>query len=151
MTDRLGRARWRAAGTALLLLVAGAVLGIMADRHLLSRPDTHEMPLTAEALVARLDLTVAEEARLRTVLDSLHADMAGVVQQGPDAMGAVARDAHRRIEAALPARVLPAFRDWIREHHDEAMRRMHGTLLDAAGIYRDDSANAHREGHTRRP
>lgn len=117
---------WRAAGTAALLLVAGGAMGVLADRLWLSPPETHAPPLTAEAMAARLGLSSAEEAHLRALLDSLHAEIVAVVQQNPDSLQAAVRNAQLRIEAALPPDARSEFRAWMQEHHRQMMGRMHG-------------------------
>jgi hypothetical protein len=116
----------RAAGAAALLLLTGGVMGVLVDRVWLSPPETHAMPLTAEAMAARLDLTSAEEARLRALLDSLRAEIHAVVQRAPDSLGTAVRNAQRRIESALPPPARSEFRAWVLEHHAQLMDRMHG-------------------------
>lgn len=115
---------WRAGGAAALLLVTGGAMGVLVDRHWLSPPEVEATPLTAEAMAARLDLSSADEARLRALLDSLHAEIHAVVQQDPDSLRAAVRDAQRRIEAVLPADARPEFRAWMQEHHERMMGRM---------------------------
>ncbi|MBI4421971.1 MAG: hypothetical protein HY560_14195 [Gemmatimonadetes bacterium] len=121
---------WRAAGTAALLLVTGGVMGVLVERLWLSPPETRATPLTAEAMAARLGLSSAEEAHLRALLDSLHAEIQAVVQQDPDALNAAVRNAQLRIEAALPPEARSEFRAWMQEHHDRIMGRMHGRPMD---------------------
>lgn len=125
--------RWRAAGTAALLLVAGGALGVVADRLWLSPPPAEATPLTAEAMATRLELSASEAAHVRSLLDSLHAEILTVVRQSPDSLGTAVRNAHQRIEAALPPEDRSAFRAWIREHHEQMMGRMqrdvpHGSM-----------------------
>jgi hypothetical protein len=115
-------ARWRAAGTAALLLVSGGVMGVLVDRLWLSLPGAHAAPLTAEAMSQRLGLTSAEEARLRTLLDSLHVE---ILDQSPDSLATAVRNAQLRIETALPPGARAEFRAWIQEHHEQLRGRMH--------------------------
>lgn len=117
-------ARWRAAGTAALLLLAGGAMGIVADRLWLSPAPVEAAPLTAEAMATRLDLSASEAAHVRALLDSLHAEILVILQQNPDGLATKVRDAHRRIEAALPVDVRPEFHAWIRQHHDQMMNRV---------------------------
>lgn len=140
-------ARWRAAGTAALLLVTGGVMGVLADRIWLSPPELRATPLTAEAMAARLGLASAEEAHVRALLDSLHAEILTVVEQGPDSLRMAVRNAQHRIEAALPPDVRPEFRAWMREHHDRMNRRMHGVTIDSAEMHRPDSSGAPDREH----
>ena len=132
MTKRTGDARWQAAGAAALLLLSGGAMGVLVDRLWLSPPAVHATPLTAEAMAARLDLSIAEEARVRTLLDSLHTEIVAVVEQGPDALRSAARDAHHRIEAALPPGARAEFRVWMQEQHQQLLGRMHGGMEDHA-------------------
>lgn len=116
--------RLRAAGSAALLLLAGGAMGVTADRLWLSPPEVEAAPLTAEAMATHLDLSASEAAHVRALLDSLHAEILVVLQQNPDALASTVRDAHRRIEAALPVDVRPEFQAWIRRHHDQMMDRV---------------------------
>ena len=114
----------RATSAAALLFVAGGVTGVLVDRALLSPTEIYATPLTADAMAKHLGLSPAHEARIRALLDSLHAEMAAHVQVGPDALGAAAKAAQERIEAALPLEARTQFRAWMREHHDQLMGRM---------------------------
>jgi hypothetical protein len=127
------RAWRRAMGTAALLFVSGAVMGILVDRHWLAPPDAEATPLTADAMVARLGLSPAEETRVRGLLDSLHAE---ILQKSPDSLPAAVAEAQRRIEAALPADVRPGFRAWMEEHHQRFRHRMHGPAADHGMMHR---------------
>jgi hypothetical protein len=143
---------WRAAGTAALLLVTGGVMGVLVDRLWLSPHDVHATPLTAEAMAARLDLSSADEARLRALLDSLDAEIRALVQRAPDSLGAAARSTQLRIEAALPPDARAEFRAWMQEHHEQAMGRMHGGPMDhrmphgreSSGVLSEDRDRRHR-------
>lgn len=132
-------ARWRAAGTAALLLVAGGVMGVGVDRLWLSPPEPHTAPLTAEAMVARLGLSSDEDAHLRALLDSLHTEIAAVVQQDPDSLRTAVRNAQQRIEAALPARARSEFRAWMQERHEQLMDRMHDRPMDHGRMHEGES------------
>lgn len=130
MSEWIERARLRAMGTAALLVVSGAAMGILVDRLWLSPPPAQASSLTAEGMAARLGLSPTEEARLRGLLDSLHAE---IVRQGPDSLGVTVRDAQRRIEETLPPDARSEFRAWMREHHERMMHRMHGGPRDHGG------------------
>lgn len=119
--------RWRAAGTAALLLLTGAVTGVLVDRFWLSQRGTHAAPLTAEAMAARLDLSSAEKAHVSALLDSLHAD---ILHHSPDSLGPAVRNAQLRIEAALRPDARAEFRAWMQEHHQQLRGRMHGRRTD---------------------
>lgn len=123
------RAWWRAAGTAALLLVSGGVMGVVVDRLWLAPRELQAAPLTAEAMASRLGLSSEDEAHLRVLLDSLHAEILAAVQQGPDSLRAAVRSAQHRIEASLSVEARAQFREWIQEHHQQ-MRRMHGGRRD---------------------
>lgn len=148
MTTWADGARWRAAGTALLLLVAGGVVGVAMDRLWLSRSRTEVAPLTAEAMAARLDLSSSEETRLRALLDSLHSEVLTVVDRRPDSLRTVVHVAQQRIEAALPAGARVEFRNWMNEHH-ERLARMHGGSTEHGATHRAPPAGGHAEPHRR--
>ena len=122
MSTWTDRARWRAMGTAALLVVSGGVIGILVDRLWLSPPEAQATALTPDAMAAHLGLSAAEQAHLRTVLDSLHAELFG---QGADSLPTAVRNAQLRIEAALPPDARPGFRAWMQEHHEQLRHRMH--------------------------
>jgi hypothetical protein len=118
--------RWKAGVAALLLMLAGGVLGVAADRLWLRHAHGAGMALTADALAAHLDLGPAEEARMRALLDSMHVEVAAAAAEGPEALQAVARRAYERLELALPPDARPAFRAWMEGHHHQMMRRLGG-------------------------
>jgi len=125
-----GSARGKAGVAALLLLVTGFALGVVVDRAWLTVPaEAAAMPLTAEALVSHLDLRPGDEARVRALLDSMHADVTAAAVQGPDALAMAAQSAHQRIEAALPPDARPGFRAWVEGHHRQMMERMGGEAM----------------------
>ena len=125
--------RGKAAAAAVFLLLAGGVSGVLIDRQFLLPPDVEEMPLTSQAMAARLDLAPAEEARMRALLDSMHAEVTVAAQLGPDSLAVTARRVHARVEAALPPGARPAFRAWMHEHHRELIRRMGSGRGDPSG------------------
>ncbi|MCA1789291.1 MAG: hypothetical protein LC667_05365 [Thioalkalivibrio sp.] len=107
---RSAPARLRAAGTAFLLLVAGAALGVTADRLWVAPAQAASgMALTPDAMSARLGLSDTEAARLSTLLDSLHTTVTAAAAEGPEALRAATDAAHRRIAASLrPSRDRPS-------------------------------------------
>jgi hypothetical protein len=118
-------ARWRAAGTAVLLLLIGAVLGITVDRLWLSPPTSQAASLTVETMASRLGLSSMEERRLGALLDSLHAEILAAIAHGPDSLRAATDAAHRRIDASLPVEARPGFHAWMQEHHEQLMHGLH--------------------------
>jgi len=114
-------ARWRAIGSAVLLLVTGAAIGITVDRLWISAPTVEAAPLTAESMVARLGLSEAEGRRLNALLDTLHADLSAALVRGPDALREATDAAHRRIHASLPPEARADFHVWMQEHHEQMM------------------------------
>lgn len=146
MNDWSPDARWRTVLTATLLLVAGGVMGVVADRLWRSAAETHATPLTADAMAAHLGLSSPEEAELRALLDSLDTEIRAVVQRDPDSLRTVVQSAHRRIEAALPADARAGFRAWMHEHHLQLMSRMHGAHRDHGASLepRSDSVGDHQ-------
>ena len=109
------RGRWRAGVAALSLILAGGLLGVAGDRLWLRHSHGSDSALTADALVAHLDLRPAAEARMRALLDSLHVEIA-----------ATAHQAHERLDAALPEDTRPVFRQWMEHHHRAMLRRLGG-------------------------
>jgi hypothetical protein len=126
-------ARRRAVATAGLLLFVGAVTGVLVDRLWLLPRTVEATPLTVRAMAARLDLAPPEEARVLTLLDSMHAELLTAAEHGPDSLRTAARNAHQRLEAALPPRARPEFRAWIQDHHHQLMERMGGARMHAPG------------------
>jgi len=124
MKERTPRAHARTAAAAALLVLAGGLAGIAVDRLWILPSEAPASPLTVDALVERLGLDGPEEAEIRALMDSLHAEVVTAARAGPDSLAAAARSAHRRIEGALPADARPAFRAWVRDHHGHAMGRL---------------------------
>jgi len=136
-------ARGKAGVAALLLLLTGFALGLVVDRVWLLVPEATAMPLTAEALVSHLDLLPSDEARVRALLDSMHADVTAAAAQGPDALAMAAQSAHQRIEAALPPDARPGFRAWVEGHHRQMMERMGGGAMMHDGSMMHDGPGMH--------
>lgn len=124
MNDSNGSARRKAGMIAALLLLAGGLAGVLVDRLWLLPRGHDSMPLTAQALAARLDLDTSEEARIRALLDSMHTDVTAAARHGPDSLAATARTAHMRLEAAIPPHSRAEFRAWLVDHHRQMMERM---------------------------
>ena len=144
-------ARWRAAATAALLLVAGAVMGVLVDRLWVSQPETHVRPLTAEAMAARLGLSASEAAHVQALLGSLYMEMHAAVRQGPDSLRTAVWNAQLRIEAALPPDARSEFRAWMQEQYEHMMGRMHGGPLDPGRRHGGGSVGPERtKSHDRR-
>ncbi|HUF51004.1 MAG TPA: hypothetical protein VMN60_09240 [Longimicrobiales bacterium] len=118
------RAGRRASAAAALLLLAGGLLGIVVDRLWLMPRQTGAMPLTAQAMVARLDLDATQEVRIRALLDSIHAEILAAAAHGPDSLRAATHGVQHRLEAALPPERRTEFRDWMHEHHRQLIQRM---------------------------
>jgi hypothetical protein len=126
MKDWQRRSRRKAAAAATLLLLTGGLLGVLVDRVWLLPREAQAAPLTSQAMASHLNLAPAEEARIRALLDSMHAEVTAAAQQGPDSLRVAARSAHLRLEAALPPEARPEFRLWMRDQHRRMMDRMGG-------------------------
>lgn len=122
---------WKGALVATLLLLVGVVAGVSADRiwlrHGVAAPAAAS--LTPEAMARALDLDPVQDARVRSVLDSLQVEVGQALQSGPDSLGTVARRARQRLEQALPADRRARFRDWMQEHHARMMDQMGGGAM----------------------
>ena len=146
--DRATRLRARAAGTALLLLLAGAVIGIVVDRAWISPSPAEGMALTPDAMSEHLGLTPAEEARLVSLLDSLHVEVMAAAADGPEALRAATDAAHRRIAASLRPEARPAFHAWMQERREHMMGRMQpgamhqGMMRGFPGMGRDSTGRS---------
>jgi hypothetical protein len=122
------KARMRAGGAAVLLLFAGAVLGIAVDRTWNSPTPSEARSLTAGAMAERLGLTSEEEAQLNLLLDSVHTRIIVAAEEGPEALRLATEAAHRRIEASLPPGARDTFHAWMQEHREHMMHHLrHGT------------------------
>lgn len=144
-TGAMRGARWKAALTALLLLLTGAALGIAADRLWLTGPsEAGAAPLTVDAMARFLDLSPADRARVQRLLDSLEVEVAAASRAGPDSLRTVARRARTRLEDALPAGARSEFHQWMQSHHQRMMERMHGP--GGMPMHRDGAMPMHRDG-----
>jgi hypothetical protein len=148
MTQWTADGRWRAAAAATFLLLAGGVMGVLADRHWLSPPPVEASPLTADAMTTRLGLSSAEAARIRALLDSLHADIHTAVGHGPDSLQGAIRNAQWRIENALPLEARSEFRAWMREQYQHTMEHMRDRMHDGRMDHRPGHGRDPREAHT---
>lgn len=117
-------ARLRSGGTAALLVLSGALLGIAADRFWLSQGEPVDAALTADTLADHLGLDPAAEASLSALLDTLHAEILSAAAFGPDSLQAKVDHAHRRIAESLPTESRTSFHSWMQGHHEEVMRRL---------------------------
>lgn len=135
MSPSSARARARAAGTAVCLVLIGAVLGIAADRAWISPASTDDMSLTASAMSEHLGLDPTEEARLNVLMDSLHSEVVAAATRGPEALRAATDAAHRQIEAVLPPDARPAFRAWMQGHREHMMQTMHPQGMGAGMVH----------------
>lgn len=133
MNQWKGGTRRKAAAAAVLLLLAGGLLGVVVDRLWLFPREAESTPLTARAMAARLGLNASEEARIRALLDTMHSEMTAAAQQGSDSLHSAARNAHQRLEAALPPDARAEFRVWIQEHHRQMMQRVDGVRMHGPG------------------
>lgn len=121
-----GPSRWRAAAAAVLLLAAGAALGVTVDRlWVAGASEAGAAPLTFEAMARSLELPPRERDQVRAVLDSLEDEIAAAAGAGPDSLRSVARRARTRLREVLPPDRRPAFGQWMRHHHQQMMQRMH--------------------------
>jgi len=127
--------RWKATLVAVVLFLAGAVVGVTADRMWLGRwPEAAQAaPLTAEALSRDLNLDPDQQARVRSVLDSLQIEVSRALEEGPDSLRGIARRARLRLEGALPPDRRGAFRTWMQQHHTRMMREMGGGMMGPGG------------------
>jgi hypothetical protein len=116
----------------LLLVLAGAAMGVLVDRAWLRPGPASAAPLTVEEMVEHLALAPADETRVRVLLDSVHADVLLAAEQGAAALAEAARDAHARLEAALPQDARAGFREWIEGHHRQLMERMQAGGMNGA-------------------
>lgn len=133
MNQWTGDTRRKAAAAAALLLLAGGLLGVWVDRVLLFPREAEAAPLTARAMAARLGLSASEETRIRALLDTMHSEVMAAAQHGSDSLHSAARNAHQRLEAALPPDARAEFRVWIQEHHRQMMERMGGERMHGPG------------------
>jgi hypothetical protein len=138
-------ARRKAAAAAAFLLLAGGLLGVLVDRLWLFPRGVEAMPLTAQALAARLDLGPSEEAQIRALLDSIHAEVMAAAQQGADSLRTTARSAHLRLEAVLPPDTRPEFRAWMQDHHRWMMERISDARLHGPGSMGREGSGMHDE------
>lgn len=119
-------ARWKAAAAAILLLVAGAALGVTVDRlWIAGAGQARATPLTVQEMARSLELGPRETSRVQEVLDSLEAELVEAARAGPDSLRVLARQARSRLHRALPPGARPEFSRWMQRHHQRMMERMH--------------------------
>ncbi|MEO5509126.1 MAG: hypothetical protein ABIV28_08630 [Longimicrobiales bacterium] len=127
MDGTTNRGRRKAAAAAALLFIAGGLTGASVDRMWLNPSQHADMQLTAGELSDHLRLNASDEARMRALLDSIEPDIAAASELGADSLRASAARAHERLEQALPPESRQGFRDWLVEHHNKLVKRLHGS------------------------
>jgi Spy/CpxP family protein refolding chaperone len=111
--------RARAVLAALSLLVLGAVIGIMLDRHL-HPASSHASPaaalhdMTMASLDEYVDLTTDQRRQIDSIIAARHSSLRNAWQMVHTQLGAAADSVHQDIEAILTPEQRTAFRAWLR-------------------------------------
>jgi len=118
--------QWKAAFAAALLLAIGAFIGVCVDRIWLVAfaEDHRDSQVTIAALSEALSLSMGERDRLAALLDSIGMDMRDAIENHPDSLRSVARDARTRLEHAVPPDRRQGFRRWMDGRRSEMLDRM---------------------------
>ncbi len=127
-TTRQTTLQWRAAFAAALLITMGAFLGVCADRLWLSAfsGSEYETQVSVETLSNALDLNMRQRDEIRTLVDSIGWAISDAIEQNPESLSVVARDARARLELAVPPDQRPRFRSWMNGRRSEMLDRMRG-------------------------
>lgn len=127
--------QWRAAFAAALLLAMGAFIGVCADRLWLvafSETDTRSQ-VSVESLSNALDLNTRQRDQIAALVDSIGWSIGEALEQHPESLSFVARDARARLEQAVPPDQRPRFRRWMDGRRSEMLDRMRGRGLMRGG------------------
>ena len=96
--------QWRAAFAAALLISAGAFLGVCVDRlWLVAFAAAEDEPqVSVEALASALNLNTRQTAEIAALVDSIGWALSNAIEQNPESLPIVARQARARLEDAVP-------------------------------------------------
>ncbi|MFW6206319.1 MAG: hypothetical protein ACOC5J_00125 [Gemmatimonadota bacterium] len=117
-------ARSTAIVAALLFFVTGGVVGVAVDRLLLLPSEVEATPLTVDAMVEDLELSEAEEARVREFMERMHPIVLEAAREGPDSLLTATRNVHQHLEDLLPPHARSGFHSWVEGHHRRMMERL---------------------------
>ena len=111
--------RARAMLAALSLLVLGAVIGIVLDRHLHSgggdaNPAAAIHEMTMSSLDEYVDLTAEQRLQIDDIVAARRHSLRNAWQLVHTQLGAAADTVHQEIEAILTPEQRAAFREWLR-------------------------------------
>ena len=127
-TARQVTLQWRAAFAAALLILIGALLGVTADRLWLfifaDKPE--ETQVSVETLSNALNLNMRQRDEIRALMDSIGWAISDAMEQNPQSLPLVARDARARLERAIPPDQRPRFRNWMNGRRSDMLNRMRG-------------------------
>jgi hypothetical protein len=129
--------QWRAAFAAALLITIGAFLGVCVDRLWLVAfsEDAQQQQVSVETLSTALNLNMRQRDEIRALVDSIGFAISDALEQHPESLAFVARDARARLESALPPDQRPRFRNWMNGRRAEMLDRMrrHGRMRGGRG------------------
>ncbi len=120
--------QWRAAFAAALLIVIGAFIGVTVDRLWLVAfsADADREQVSVETLSTALNLNMRQRDEIRALVDSIGWAMSDALEQNPESLSIVARNARTRLEMAVPPDQRPRFRNWMNGRRAEMLDRMRG-------------------------
>lgn len=127
--------QWRAAFAAAFLLAIGAFLGVCVDRLWLvafSRTDAGSQ-VSVESLSSALDLNMRQRDQIAALVDSIGWSISEALEQHPESLSLVARQARMRLEQAVPPDQRPRLRRWMDGRRSEMLDRMRGRGLMRGG------------------
>lgn len=118
--------QWRAAFAAALLICVGAFLGVGADRLWLAALATkkNEPQVSVEALASALHLNTRQTAEIAALVDSIGWAISDAIEQHPESLPLVAREARARLEQAVPFDRRDGLRSWMDGRRSNMLDRM---------------------------
>lgn len=127
--------QWRAAFASALLICGGAFLGVCADRLWLVAfgADEEEPQVSVEALATALSLNTRQTADITALVDSIGWALSEAIEQNPESLPMVAREARARLENAVPFDRREGFRNWMDGRRLNMMDRMRGRGMMRGG------------------
>ena len=119
--------QWRAAFAAALLIAIGAFLGVCVDRLWLVAFTADEEPqVSVAALASALNLNTRQTAEIAMLVDSIGWAISEAIEQNPESLPIVARQARARLEGAVPVDRREGLRNWIDGRRSHMLDRMRG-------------------------
>lgn len=117
---------WRAAFAAAFLIAIGAFLGVAADRLWMAHSSraAEQTQVSVEALAYALNLNARQTEEIAALVDSIGWTISEAIEQHPDSLNAIVRQARQRLERAVPMDRQHRLQTWMDSRRAAMLDRM---------------------------